>query len=87
MLLNIGSAVVLADLSPSQMISISLESLDDYNDIKNRNVKLWEGEDVDESVKKILEHLKQKDNEGAKAELDSLFKIFAKYGKEEYKKS
>ena len=61
--------------------------LDDYNDIKNRNVKLWEGEDVDESVKKILEHLKQKDNEGAKAALDSLFKIFAKYGKEEYEKS
>ena len=28
MLLNIGSAVVLADLSPSQMISISLESLE-----------------------------------------------------------
>ena len=41
----------------------------------------------DESAKKILEHLKQKDNEGAKDALDSLFKIFAKYGKEEYKKS
>ena len=70
-----------------RVIRISLESLDDYNDIKNRNVKLWEGEDVAESVKKILEHLKQKDNEGAKAALDSLFKIFAKYAKKEYEKS
>ena len=56
-------------------------------DIKNRNVKLWEGEDVDESVKKILEHLKQKDNEGAKAELDSLFTVFSEYAKKEYEKS
>ena len=87
LLLNIGSAVVLADLSPSQMISISLESLDDYNEIKNRKVKLWKGKDIAKCVKKILEHLKQKDNEGAKAALDSLFKIFAKYAKKEYEKS
>ena len=70
-----------------RVIRISLESLDDYNEIKNRKVKLWKGEDIDDCIKKILENLKRQDNEGAKVALDSLLKIFAKYGKKEYEKS
>ena len=68
-------------------IRISLETLDEYDSKKNRRVKLWKGEDIDECVKKIFENLKRQDNEGAKAELDSLFTVFSEYAKKEYEKS
>ncbi len=65
-------------------VRISLDSLDDYDNKDNRNVKLWKGDDIDKKRKLIIKYLKQGQEDRAKEELDNLLQIFAKYAKKEY---
>ena len=67
----------------------SFEVLKQYEDKQNRRIraKLWKGKDIDECKKAVIGFLKSGDLENVKVSLFKLFKIFAKYGKEEYEKS
>ena len=67
-----------------RIVRISLDSLDDYNDKDNRNVKLWKGIEISNKIELIIKYLKNNESKLAKHELDKLLQIFAQYAKKEY---